>query len=158
MQINKTTDYALRIIYYLSQENRIVPSSEMSRNMKISKRYLLFIAKALKRHGFINVGLGAVGGYSLARPLCDITFYDVITLMEGKVALSRCCLHQNCQNSEAPCVLQSAYGFLESILERYLQSLTLDMLIDRPINDWHSVIIEKLHALYCQRIGQPVMN
>ncbi len=125
MQINKTTDYALRIIYYLSQENRIVPSSEMSRNMKISKRYLLFIAKALKRYGYINVGLGAVGGYSLARPLSDITFYDVITQMEGQVILSRCCLQHNCQNGDKPCVLHSAYGFLESILERYLPLLSI---------------------------------
>ncbi len=158
MQINKTTDYALRIIYYLSQENRIVPSSEMSRNIHISKRYLLLIAKDLKKHGFISVGLGAVGGYSLARPLSDITFYDVITQMEGKVVLSRCCLQKNCQDGDKPCILHSTYGFLEGIFERYLQSLTLDMLTYQPIGDWHGDMIDKLHAMFCQRTGQPVMS
>ncbi len=152
MQINKTTNYALRILYYLGRENRIVSSSEMSTNMKISQRYLLRIAKDLKSHGYISAGMGSEGGYSLVMPLSDITLYEVIAAMEGHIVLSRCLLNEvHCDG--IPCILHEAYGFLQSILEEYLQNLSLDMLIHLPINDWLTVIMKKLYEMYCQRIG-----
>ena len=49
MQINKTTDYALRILICLGQENRTLSSSKIANNMRISQRYLLSIAKKSKR-------------------------------------------------------------------------------------------------------------
>ncbi len=152
MQLNKTTDYALRILFYLGGENRVVPSSEMAKRLKISPRYLLSVAKKLKGHGFISATMGTGGGYSLIQPLNEITLYDVITTMEGKIILSRCC-QQGTHCDDGPCILHDAYGFLESILERYLQSLTLDMLINIPINEWHSDIMKKLYTMYCQRTG-----
>lgn len=76
MQINRTTDYALRILICLGKENRTVPSSEIAKSMRISQRYLLSIARGLKDQGYINVGFGPDGGYSVARPLNLISLYN----------------------------------------------------------------------------------
>ncbi len=153
MQINRTTDYALRFLYYLGSEHRVVSSQEMAKRMNISRRYLLRIANVLKNHGFIGASMGADGGYSLLQPMDKITFYDVLSTMEGKMILSRCCLQHNEPFKDEPCIFHDAYGFLQGILDRYLQSLTLDMLINQPVNEWHSNIMKKLYAMYCQRTG-----
>ncbi len=147
MQINKTTDYALRIIHYLCQEKRIVPSSEMAKSLHVSQRYLLSIAKKLKSHGYIAVSMGSGGGYSLSMPLSNIILYDIITALEGNIVLSRCRLPNNYCGIKA-CILDDAYDFLQSILERYLQTLTIEMLMEHSIDEWQNVIMSELCNMY----------
>ena len=149
MQINRTTDYALRILICLGRENRTVASSEIAKNMKMSQRYLLSIARGLKDQGFINVGFGPDGGYSLAKPLNDITLYDIIKLMEGTVTISRCLIQENhCE--ETPCVLHNGYSFLQDIIECYLRNLTIDMLVNQSTDTWQKTIIDKLDGVLGQ--------
>lgn len=38
MQLNRTTDYVVRIVYFLSNENRIFTSEEISRGNRVLKR------------------------------------------------------------------------------------------------------------------------
>lgn len=146
MQINRTTDYALRILICLGQENRTVSSSEIASKMKMSQRYLLNISRGLKEQGYINVGFGPDGGYSLAKPLNKISLYEIITLMEGTVTISRCLLQENhCDGT--PCVLHDAYSFLQDIIECYLRSLTIDMLVNQPMDSWQRTIIVNLDEI-----------
>ena len=146
IQLNRTTDYALRILVYLGQNNRFVPSSEMANNMKISQRYLLSIAKKLKEHGYIKAGLGSDGGYVLAKALYQITMYDVVVLMEGSIIISRCLTFANhCEGH--PCVLHAAYSFLQSILENYLHNLTVDMLVNHPKDNWQGMLMDGLNEM-----------
>lgn len=147
MQINRTTDYALRILYYLGCEKRVIPSSEMAKNMKISQRYLLSIAKELKDHEYIKVGMGSIGGYSLAKSLKEITLYDVIENMEGEIIISRCRLPNNHCVAEH-CVFHDAYSLLQDMLKCYLKTLTLEMLMNYPVDDWQNVTMGKLCGMY----------
>lgn len=149
MQINRTTDYALRILICLGKENRTVPSSEIAKSMRISQRYLLSIARGLKDQGYIKVGYGPDGGYSLARPLKMISLYDIIILMEGTVTISRCLIQENhCE--EMPCVLHDGYFFLQNIIECYLRNLTIDMLVNQSTDTWQKTIIDKLDGVLGQ--------
>jgi len=143
MQINRTTDYALRILIYLGQENRIVSSSEIANGMRISQRYLFSIAKKLKKRGYIKVRFGPDGGYSIAKPLHTVSLYDILILMEGTITVSRCLTQENhCEDK--PCVLHDAYSFLQDIIECYTQNLTIDMLVGKPVDTWHKAIINNL--------------
>ena len=149
MQINRTTDYALRILICLGKENRTVPSSEIANSMKISQRYLLSIARGLKNQGYTKVGFGPDGGYSLARPLNMISLYDIIILMEGTVTISRC-LTQETHCEETPCVLHEGYSFLQNIIECYLRNLTIDMLVNQSTDTWQKTIVDKLDEILRQ--------
>lgn len=150
MQVNRTTDYALRILVYLSQENRVVPSSEMANNMGISQRYLLSVAHKLKENKYIDVGLGSDGGYTLARPMDQITLYDVIAMMEGKISISRCLTQEKHCGGGGPCVLHSMYCVLQTILVEYLRSVTVDTLINRSIDDWKRGMLDQIHEMQIQ--------
>lgn len=149
MQINRTTDYALRILICLGRENRMVSSSEIANTMRISQRYLLSIVRRLKDQGYIRVGFGPDGGYSLIKPLNMISLYDIIILMEGTVTILRCLTQENhCE--ETPCVLHDGYSFLQDIIECYLRNLTIDMLINQSMDTWQKTIIEKLNKVMGQ--------
>jgi len=143
MQINRTTDYVLRILICLGKENRTVSSSKIADSMGISQRYLLSIARRLKDQGYINAGFGPDGGYSIAQPLNAISLYDIIILMEGTVTISRC-LTQETHCEATPCVLHDGYSFLQDIVECYLRNLTIDMLVNQSADIWQKTIIDKL--------------
>ncbi len=150
MQLNKTTDYALRMLYFLGRENRVVPSSEMAKSLQISQRYLLNVAKQLKNFGYIHADMGVDGGYSLIRPLNEINLYDIVKPMEGTVVILRC-LSPNKHCDDGVCVFDEVYGFLQNILECYLQNLNIEMLMDYPVDEWHDVIMSKICTMYRQQ-------
>lgn len=118
----------------------------MANNMRLSQRYLLSVAQKLKNEGFIKVEFGPDGGYSLAKPLGEISMFDIIMLMEGTLIISRCLMQENhCE--EKPCVLHDAYIYLQDCIECYLRNLTIDMLVNQPMNTWQKTIIGKLDEL-----------
>lgn len=149
MQINRTTDYALRMLLYLGREKRPVFSSEIANNMKISRRYILSIARDLKSQGYIKSGMGIDGGYTLAKSLDQITLYEIVVFMEGSFTISRCLMQDNHCDDEA-CVLHEAYNFLQNILECYFGNLTLDALLVYPAEKWQRIIMDKLNDMHRQ--------
>ena len=78
MQLKITTDYAIRMILYLAQnESVIVSATEIAQAMKIPHSYLIQIGAVLKKSGLIQAHSGRLGGYSLAEPSDSITLYDI---------------------------------------------------------------------------------
>jgi DNA-binding IscR family transcriptional regulator len=62
MQINTSTDYAIRLILYLASESKTVSSSKLAAAIGVSPRYLLQISAKLRDAGFIEVTYGGNGG------------------------------------------------------------------------------------------------
>lgn len=91
MKIHITTDYAIRVIGYLIQnENEISSAVEMSENLGITYYYFIKMVTRLKKAGFIESIRGPIGGYRLAKHSADITLYDIIQTMEGDIHINRC--------------------------------------------------------------------
>ena len=85
MQLNISTDYAIRIILYLAKSKQVVSSGKLSKVIWVSPRYLLQIGARLKDAALIATVHGPTGGYSLTKPPQQINLYDIITIMEGKI-------------------------------------------------------------------------
>ena len=63
MQLTSTTDYAIRIISYLTEKNGSASANELSDELNIPNSY---IPKIIKNNHLINATEGMKGGYSLA--------------------------------------------------------------------------------------------
>ena len=70
--------------------------SELAARDAIPRKFLEAILLELKRHGLVQSQKGKGGGYFLRRPPAEITFGDVIRVLEGPLAM-------------VPCVSQTAY-------------------------------------------------
>ena len=84
MQLNRSTDYAIRMLICLSRASGAVSSSKLARAIGISPRYLLQIGARLRDAGFVYVGHGPAGGYQLSRTPAKISLMDVIMAMYRK--------------------------------------------------------------------------
>ena len=91
MQLNVTTDYAIRTVLYLGQCKKIASATEISNEMGIPRGYLEKSAfKTEKGRIYFRRIWEARGGYRLNKTLKDITLGDVIRLMESTTKINRC--------------------------------------------------------------------
>ena len=67
MQLKITTDYAVRIVYYLALRKETVTAAQLSEALKIPESYIPKITKKLKEANIITACEGIKGGYSLAK-------------------------------------------------------------------------------------------
>ena len=121
MQLNRSTDYAIRMLICLVKASEAVSSSRST--IGVSLRYLLQIGARLRDAGFISVSFGAVGGYKLSRLPAEISLLDVITAMEGRTDLSEC---RSCTKEKQEFRhLKHVYEELEIGITRQLQAVTI---------------------------------
>lgn len=127
MQLNITTDYAVRSVLYLATIGRMAAAPEISERMHIPRQYLTTMARRLKDAGLIRAQGGKCGGYMLARPPEAITLLDVIRATEGTMNLNRCLEHDKyCSRfATEDCPVREVYTDLQEMVENYLGGVTM---------------------------------
>jgi len=136
MQLNISTDYAIRIILYLASSKQVVSSSKLSRVIKVSPRYLLQIGAKLRDAGLISTTNGPIGGYSLIKPPEQISLHDIIIIMEGETQ-SRQRPAPEMDDTPEFLTLNIAYGHVKNILERSLKSITIESPLSQSVDKWY---------------------
>jgi Rrf2 family protein len=96
--LSRKSKYGLKALLALAHEAGRGPVliSELARRDAIPKKFLEAILLELKRRGLVQSRKGKGGGYFLRRKPADITFGEVIRLLDGPLAA-------------VPCVSQTAY-------------------------------------------------
>ena len=91
MQVQISTDYAIRILQYLHRNKDDLPTAmTISQSIGITYPFFIKIANQLKQKGLLSAVQGRNGGYRLARPACQISIYDVFLSIEGTLQINRC--------------------------------------------------------------------
>ncbi|MDU5951615.1 MAG: Rrf2 family transcriptional regulator [Clostridiales bacterium] len=133
MALNVTTDYAIRILLFLSANAPLgvsVTGKIIAEDMRIPYNYFLKIVPHLKRAGFIESFQGKNGGFALVRQPEDITLYDVIAAMDDDLVVSEC-LHNPAacgRNASSHCAVHNVFSDIQTNLDKHLKSVTLDQL------------------------------
>lgn len=88
----KGVEYALHCLLYLLDPpgGAALAVGEMAKFQGVSETYLAKIFTKLKKAGLVRSSTGAQGGYELALPPGEISFWDVVVAVEGKVSLFEC--------------------------------------------------------------------
>ena len=136
MTITREADYALRIVFALSEENAKIDANSLSEKIGVTLRFTLKILRKLLLAGIVRSFKGATGGYMLAKSPAEISMYDVITAIDGDMAVNRCtaaeyeCLHPNVQQG-IPCRLNRVFCDLSLRIKDYMSAQTFDKLIQQ---------------------------
>jgi Rrf2 family protein len=93
--LSRKSKYGLKALLMLAQTKGRGPVlvSELAERDAIPKKFLEAILLDLKRHGLVQSKKGRGGGYFLRRGPTEITFGDVIRVLEGPLALVPCVSH-----------------------------------------------------------------
>ena len=90
--ISQKAKYAFRALAALARAEADQPvlTSEIARQQRIPKKFLEQILLELKRQGFVVSRRGKAGGYQLLKPASDISYGEVLRIMDGPIALLPC--------------------------------------------------------------------
>lgn len=154
MQLKMQTDYAIRILLYLSDNGGTVNMQEMSDNLGIKKTYIPRTLRMLRESGMVTSESGTNGGFQLIKPPAAITLLDVMELSEDTVKVNRCLEkdHFCSRNAVGRCAVHDVYNDFQEMAEWYFGSITLADLLEQNA----SVKIRARHAQDLARfIGAP---
>jgi len=87
MKIKQSTFYAFRILYRLHKgKGRVVTSREVAEKEELSPGVILKILRIMGQNGIVCAHQGrgeAGGGFSLEKNIDEITFLEIVKIMEG---------------------------------------------------------------------------
>ena len=126
------TRYALRSLLYLAEERDGAPVqlARIAQTQRVPPKYLELIMLDLKRAGLVQSTRGPKGGYRLARTPEEISFGDVVRVMEGPIALVSCASVNfyepcgDCHDEEA-CAIRRAFGIVREQTAQLLDGISL---------------------------------
>ncbi len=132
MQINLTTDYALRCVIFLSQKDDYVSSKEVSDAIKISREFVQRIMQKLKKAGLVGHSMGANGGYRLAKKPDEIKLIEIFEVMEDTMRINRCMEEDTYCSIGMPesCNMHHFYEELQEKLDRYFAENTIGNILN----------------------------
>ena len=111
--LTQRSRYALRALIFIARSGGVapVPISAIAADQKLPRKFLEAILLDLKNGGLVNSYRGKMGGYRLARPASEISFGEIIRLIEGPLALVPCVsvsAYQRCADcfEESTCVIR----------------------------------------------------
>ena len=96
---------------------------------EIPGKYLEHVLTLLRGAGLVKAYRGPRGGYVLARDPADITLNQMLTALEGPVALVHCQeMPEECARSET-CVTQDIWGDISKRMVSYMEGITLEDIV-----------------------------
>ena len=125
MQLNVTTDYAIRMTLFLAIHGTPMGSEDISKQMGIPKQMIAQIAKPLRDAGIIATKRGVGGGFSLNRKPEDIN------AVEGTTRINRC-LEEDCycsRHATETCPVRKFYKEMQTFVDEAFSGKTIASLM-----------------------------
>jgi Rrf2 family protein len=130
--ISQKAKYALRALSALARAGGKTPMqiADIAEQQKIPKKFLEQILLELKRRGLVMSRRGKEGGYLLLRPAHEITFGEVLRMIDGPMAPLPCLsqtAYRKCDDclSEAECEIRHVFARVAEATREVLFSATI---------------------------------
>lgn len=128
MQLNVTTNYAIRTVMHLaSRPGSYVSGKAICAETNIPSNYIHHIAHKLISGGILNSVKGQRGGYYLEKTPDQITLLDIVSIMEGPIRLER---RDDEIPDESTPVLGKYYQKLQQDIRDVFASVTIAQILD----------------------------
>ena len=134
MKISTKGRYALRMLIDLAehQNDGFIALKDIAERQGISKKYLEQIIPVLNRSDVLNANRGYQGGYKLAKSPDKYTVGEILRITEGSLAPVDCAAQDPVECARgAECVMLPVWQGLNKVINDYLDSITLQDILDR---------------------------
>ncbi len=125
--VTRRADYAVRLLLGLARhpQGSRLPARQISREMLIPLPMLYALLKPLAQAGLIRTYPGSQGGIALARPLHEISLWDIVTTVERAPVVSPCVEDFDFCPLAPGCPVRKQWLRLQHAIEHHLRSVTL---------------------------------
>ena len=133
MKISTKGRYALRMLLDLAehQDGNFVSLKEIAARQGISKKYLEQIVPVLNKSEILYTTRGFQGGYQLAKKPEEYTVGQILRLTEGSLSPTAAAEYNSVSEQGNEFVILSVCKGLDQVIDQYLDSITLQDLLER---------------------------
>ncbi|HCL79225.1 MAG TPA: transcriptional regulator [Synergistaceae bacterium] len=135
MKLSTKTRYGLRALLYMAERyddgTKTVSVGEISRERKLSEKYLEQLFIKLKRRNIITSTRGAQGGYRLVASPEETTVASVVEALEGPISFADCVAGKGCRE-KGTCLSHGLWKRLKGSIDEILEGTTLADLLVHP--------------------------
>ena len=132
VRLSKLTDYAFVLLTQMvRRDGKAATTAILSEITSLPHPTVSKVLKRLTKTGLLLAQRGATGGYSLARSADTISVADIVTAMDGPIALTDCAQgsHQSCQ-MEKNCPINGHWNRVNLAIRDALGSVNLAEMAD----------------------------
>lgn len=131
MKISTKGRYALRIMIDLAinSKEKYISIKEIAERQEISNKYLEQIISMLNKAGYLETARGNNGGYKLVKEPKQYIIGDILRATEGDLAPIYCLTEEGECNKKENCKTFNFWKGLDSVINEYVNSKTLEDLI-----------------------------
>jgi Rrf2 family iron-sulfur cluster assembly transcriptional regulator len=130
MKLSQTTEYALRALALMSQDERATYSSTLlHRRLGIPRKYLQQLLTSLAKSGLIKSVRGRNGGYAFARNIKRIHLSEIVAAVEGFERTPSCLFGFKECPLDSPCAMHDRWAGSQTTLIKALSTTRLSDLV-----------------------------
>lgn len=127
IRITKQTDYGIVLMTHLAADpERLYNAPDLATEAGLPLPMVSKILKLLTRDGLLASHRGVKGGYTLSRSPVEITVDEIITSLEGPIAITECIEHSpgECEH-ERLCPTRGNWQLINQAVRQALERITL---------------------------------
>jgi FeS assembly SUF system regulator len=127
IKLGKLTDYAVVVMTQLAKESGALQSAaQLAVKTGIPEPTVAKVLKQLSKSDLAESVRGAAGGYRLTKSAAEISAADIITAMDGPIAIVSCVegVEEHCR-SEAVCPVRGNWDRANTLIRQALDSVRL---------------------------------
>jgi Rrf2 family protein len=130
--LTQKAKYGLKALLMLAQQgsNEYTLVADIAERQHAPRKYLELILLELRKHGILHSQRGKNGGFRLARPAGDITFGQIIRVLDGPLAPFPCAsltAYRKCEDctDEQVCAVRKQMRRVRDAVAGVLDTTTL---------------------------------
>ena len=131
-RLSRGTDYGIRILAHLARDEQPATHNarEVAESLQLPAPMVSKVMKSLARGGVLESHRGPGGGFRLARRPDDLSVADMITVLEGPVALTECQIGPSICQHEGNCSVQEPWSVINRSVQNTLATITLSDIVN----------------------------
>jgi FeS assembly SUF system regulator len=127
LRITKQADYGIVLLTRMAGDpDRLHTANEMAAEAGLPHPIVSKVLKLLVRGGVLSSHRGVKGGYTLNRAPEEITVFDIVTVLEGPIAITECIDDSPSACSQEPhCPVRGNWQRINRAIQLALEDITL---------------------------------
>lgn len=134
---NRSTQDAIAAMSYLAEkyeEGALISSLEIAEQRNLPKPFVAKLLTVLSQARLVSSIRGPGGGYSLAVPPHEISFYDVSRIFEREDSGLSCPFGRDYCGNENPCPLHHQIAAIKESYRSFLENTRFDVFLKHKKN------------------------
>jgi FeS assembly SUF system regulator len=127
IKLSRMSDYAVVVLEALSRrEGEGQSASQIAASVKLPEPTVAKVLKQMAAGGLVTSQRGVNGGYTIARAPDEISVFDIVSVIEGRLSLTACVEgdHDPCALSGA-CAMTGRWDLVNAAVRKAFEDITL---------------------------------